>query len=283
VTEITGKYQNVTIETIDRAVRDWFDRTVDARVRDPSGELTKVPVQFSQGERWAARAAFRDENGVLILPILALRRTGIDPDPTRMALGCQTEYIQVAKLVDPKTNDIQNLESGKKVADRRDYPPVFDVYTIPFPDRVMANYQLVIQAQYISQMNEILQKIWRSLDIQKSFVAPFENDGRRPPRVNQYGFADPYQPPPPLNSPYVVGFLESTSTDAGNFEEFTDSERIVKYTTEVKVPCAIQTSPEGEPPALKVQRTAYKLVMKDEVVRTVDQLSDLDAIFGTLK
>ncbi len=283
MTEITGKYQNVTIETIDRAVRDWFDRTVDARVRDPSGELTKVPVQFSQGERWAARAAFRDENGVLILPILALRRTGIDPDPTRMALGCQTEYIQVAKLVDPKTNDIQNLESGKKVADRRDYPPVFDVYTIPFPDRVMANYQLVIQAQYISQMNEILQKIWRSLDIQKSFVAPFENDGRRPPRVNQYGFADPYQPPPPLNSPYVVGFLESTSTDAGNFEEFTDSERIVKYTTEVKVPCAIQTSPEGEPPALKVQRTAYKLVMKDEVVRTVDQLSDLDAIFGTLK
>ena len=279
--EITGKYQNVGIETIDRAVRDWFDKTVDVRVKGPNNDLIKVPVQFTQGERWAARSAFRDENGVLILPIIAVRRTGIDPDPTRMALGCQTEFITVATLVDPKTNDIQNQEAVKPFGKK--YPPIYDVYSIPFPDRVMANYQLVIQAQYISQMNEILQKIWRSLDIQKSFVAPFENDGRRPPRLNQYGVANPYQPVKPLNSPYVVGFLEETASDAGNFEEFTDGERVVKYTTSVKVPCALSTSPEGEQSALQIQRTAYKLVLKAEVVSTAGSQDELDDIFGTLR
>lgn len=273
-----NQYQNVTIETIDRAIRDWFDKTVDCRVKTPQEELYKVPVQFSQGERWAigrTKQAFRDENGILILPIIAIRRTGIDPDPTKMALGCQTEYIQVAKQVDPKTNDVKNLRSGAN--------PIFDVYTIPFPDRMVARYQVVIQSQYISQMNDILQKVWRSLDIQKSFVAPFQNDGRKPPRQNQYGAANPYQAPESLHTPYVVGFLESSMGDSGNFEEFTDTERIVKYTTEVTVPCALQTSPEGTQPALQVQRTSYKMVLKAETTRFVDSQAELDAIFGKLR
>jgi hypothetical protein len=198
-----------------------------------------------------------------------------------MALGVQTDYIQVAVEVDQKTNDIQNLETAKP--NGRDYPPIYDIYTIPFPDRIVANYQITVQTSYIVQMNRILEKIWASLDIQKSFVAPFENNGRKPPRRNQYGKADPYQGLPALGSPYVVGFLESARADAGNFEEFTDTERIVKYTTECTVPCAIQTSEEGQPPALKVQRTAYKVKLQTEVVRTAKSQKELDDIFGKLR
>lgn len=276
-------YQNVTIETIDRAIRDWFDKTVDARVKGADGQLQKVLVQFSQGERWSigrTRQSFRDENGVLILPIIAVRRTSIAPDPTKMALGVQTENIQIARRVEAKTNDIQNNEGLKGPALRRKYPAIFDVYTIPFPDRMIASYQLVVQAQYITQMNEILQKMWRSLDIQRSFVAPFENDGRHTPRTNQFGAGDPYAGPPALSAPYVVGLMEEASSDTGNFEEFTDTERIVKYTTDITVPCALQTSPEGESPAVRVERTAYKVVIKDENVTFVDDPAELDKIFG---
>lgn len=280
----TPNYQNVFIETIDRAIRDWFDKTVNAMVKTSDGSLMKVPVQFSQGERWSAgrsKQALRDSNGVLILPVIAIRRTNIDPDPTKMALGIQTENIQIAKLVDPKTNGIQNLEGLKPEQFKRKYPAIYDVYTIPYPDRVQANYQLVIQAQYITQMNEILQKIWRSLDVQRSFVAPFENDGRHTPRADQMG--GPYRDPAPLNKPYVVGFMESPAADGGNLEEFTDSERIIKYTTEIKVPFALQTSPDGEVPAVQIERTAYKLVIKDENTTFVDNPAELDKIFGTLK
>lgn len=282
----TIPYQTVGIEDIDRAIRDWVDKTVDARVQVPDGGLKKIPVQFSQGERWSIgrnKQGFRDENGVLILPVIALRRLSIEPDPTKMALGTQTDYIQIAKRIDPKTNAIKNLESMKLADIQRKYPAIYDVYTMPFPDRVVANYQLIIQTQYISQMNEVLQKIWRMMDIQKSFVAPLQNDGRVPPRMNQYGDANPYEDPKPLKGHYVVGFLEEAATDNGNFEEFTDTERIIKYTTNIRVPFILQTSPEGEKAPVQVQRTAYKVVLKDESVVFVDDPDDLDDIFGKLK
>jgi hypothetical protein len=276
---VDASAQEITIETVDRAVRDWFDRTVDARVQTPQRELQKVPVVFSSGERWAVgrtRQAFRDDNGVLILPIISVRRTSLNPDPTKLALGTQVERLQLAVRVDPDTNQVQNNEIGKLRP--REYPPVYDVYTVPFPDRVIASYQLVVQAQFIGQMNDITQKIFRSLDIQKTFVAPFENDGRQPPRARQY--AEPYRPVPPLNGRYVVGFMENAQTDAGNFEEFTDQERIVKYSTEFTVPCALQPAVEGGPPLVKIERTAYKVVFKDENVTLVSDRDDLDRIFG---
>jgi hypothetical protein len=274
-------YQDTTIETVDRAIKDWFDKTVNARVKTPSAELSKVPVIFSSGERWSTgrtRQAFRDNNGVLILPIISVRRTNIVNDPTKMALGVQTDKIQIAVRVDGKSNAIQNLEYNKPVPWKREYPPVYNVYTIPFPDRMISTYQLVIQTQFISQMNEILQKIWRSLDIQKTFVAPFQNDGRVPPRQYQYDMS--YRDVPKLDSRYVVGFMENTATDAGNFEEFTDQERIVKYNTEFTVPFVMQLSPEGTPAPVQVEQTAYKVVMKDENYHFVDNRDDLDLIFG---
>jgi hypothetical protein len=76
--------------------------------------------------------------------------------------------------------------------------------------------------------------------------------------------------------------MEGDAQDSGNFEEFTDSERIVKYTTEVKVPFAIHSSPENEEPSVKVERTAYKVVLKDENVTFVDDPAVLDKIFGPL-
>lgn len=277
------QHTDLTIEGVDRAIRDWFDKTVDARVLHADGSLRKVPINFSQGERWSIGrtiGTFRDANGVLILPIIGLRRTGIDPDNTRMALGTQVPSIQVTRLVDPKSNDLKNLEAAKPHAVQRNYPPVYDIYTIPFPNSVVINYQLVVQAQYISQMNEILQKFWHELDLQKSFVAPLQNLGRHPPRAGQYGEPDPYSPPKPLDFPYVVGFLESNESAGDNFEEFTDQERVVKYATEVRVPCVLQTTPEGEQPSVRVQRTAYKFVFKDENFTFVDDPAELDKIFG---
>ena len=44
-------YSNVTLRTIDQAVHDWFERTVDAQVERPDGKLFKVPTQMSSGER----------------------------------------------------------------------------------------------------------------------------------------------------------------------------------------------------------------------------------------
>jgi hypothetical protein len=271
----TVPYKNVTIESVDKAITSWFDKTVDSRVLFPDGSYKKVPIVFSQGERSVigrVKGSIRDENGVLILPVISVRRTGIDFDASMTALGVQTDRIQIAKRVDTKSRDLQNLE-GKKINGLSD-PVVYDVFSIPFPDVRAGSYQIVVQTQYIEQMNGILQKIWRELDIQHSFVAPLDNDGRHGTRQGQFTDALP------LDFPYIVGIFQGTASDSGNFEEFTEEERIVRYTTELRVPMVLMTEPEGEAPAVMTRRTAYKSSIGDERVTFVDNPADLDKIFG---
>lgn len=271
----TVPYENVTIESIDRAIKDWFDRSVDVRVKSPNGELKKVSVIFSQGERWSvgrSRQTFRDENGVLILPVISIRRTSMDLDASMSALGVQTDSIRIARRLDPKTMSLHDLEQLKVNGMAK--TAIYDTFTIPYPDRMLGHYQLIVQAQYVQQMNDILQKIWKELDIQRSFVAPIHNDGKRASKANQ-GEGSKFV------GPYVVGFFKGTMADSGNFDEFTDTERVVKYTADLVVPFNLVTQPEGEPAAVKIKRSAYKLVLGDEQTHFVENQAELDKIFGS--
>jgi hypothetical protein len=273
--------QNITIESIDEAIHGWFDRTVDARVEFPNGELKKVPVVFSTGERWAVsrqRKGLRDANGVLILPLISVRRTAIEPAQNMQAMGTETPTLQVAKRISPKTNTLQNLDASRSPSQRLSPGPVvYEVTSIPFPDRSIMTFEVVVQTQYILQMNAILEKVFHELDIQKSFVAPLDNHHRHP----QIGI--PFEERPPMTDPYVVGFFDTTLSDSGNFEEFTDQERIIKYTTSIRVPTTLQLDPEGEKPSIKVERTAFGLNFGAEAVIFVDDPMELEAVFGPAK
>lgn len=271
------QYQPITISTVDRAVRDWFDLTVDAHVEDAAHKRSKVPVVFSAGERWATsrtRKGIRDQNGVLVLPIISVRRTGIEMDQSKQALGVQTPNLTISRQISPKTNLIQdnNLNRQPSQAEAKK-AAVFEITTIPFPSRAVLTYELVVQAQYSKQMNVIIEKVLRELDLQKSFVAPFDN----PKKHSLNG--EPFEDRKLLQGPYVVGFFESAANDTGNFEEFTDQERIVRYSTTVTVPCSLQLDPGGEKPALTTFRTAYKVDFSTETSHFSDDMSELDAIF----
>ena len=270
-------YDPVTIETIDTAIRDWFDRTVDVHVTTPTRDRHKVRVMISSGERFAAsrRDGVRDRNGVLVLPLISIRRTGIVPDPGMQALGTETPTMTISRCISGKTSAMRNLErvrlgsSGVPEAGA-----LFEVITIPFPDRSIMGYEVVVWAQYITQMNEILEKIFNQLDIQKSFVATIDGGRKHPP------LGVPFEERPRLPGHYVVGFFESEHGDSGNFEEFTDVERIVRYTTSIRVPATLQLDPEGERPAIQVEHTAFGLRFSDETVHLVDDPAELDRIFG---
>lgn len=269
--------QLITLETIDQAVRDWFDRTVDAHVESPNAPRKKVPVIFSSGERFVTsrqRKGIRDKNGVLMLPLISIRRTGIDPQPGMQALGTETPRLTFSRQISGKTNTLMNLNVDRSPSQRMKDPIVHEVTSIPFPDRNTMTYEVMVQAQYVTQMNAILEKVFHQLDLQKSFVAPFENDNRHPP------IGEPFEERVPLKTGYVVGFFDANMSDSGNFDEFTDTERIVRYTTSISVPTTLQLDPEGEEPGLKVERTAFGLNFSDENVKFVDDPYELEIIFG---
>ena len=274
-------YSSVTIETIDQAIKDWFDKTVDAHVQSQAGGSKKVPVILASGERWITsrtKKGLRDKNGVLILPIISVRRTGIEPDVTMQALGTETATLQISKKIDPITNDYKNALAkrigGLKTSHAR---AVYQVTTIPFPDRSVMSYELVVQAQYAQHMNSILEKMFHELDLNKSFVAPLDNYNRHP----QIGVQ--FDQRTKTDFAYVVGFMDSALNDGGNLEEFTDQERIVKYSTNIRVPTVLTLDPEGEKPSVQTETTAFSLSFGHEDVRFVDDPAELDKIFGQKK
>ncbi len=267
------EYQNITIETIDQAIFDWFDKTVDVHVEFPNGERRKVPVSFSAGERAVAsrqKKAIRDKNGVLILPLVNVTRTSIEPNPNMEALGVETPTLQISKQISGETNTLRNNVKDRigSFASPKD-PIVYEVTTIPFPDRSIMIFKLRIQAQYISQMNSILEKIFNQLDLQKSFVATFEP--RNHPQVGEL-----FEEREPLKSGYVCGFFDSAVNDSGNLSEFTDQERIVQYETTFRVPATLQLDPEGEKPALRREFTSYKVDFGGERICFVRSKEELD-------
>lgn len=275
----TPSYQPVTIEDVDRAIASWFNLTVDAHVKQPNGDRKKVVVNWSSGERWVTsrtKRGVRDNNGVLILPIISVRRSNIEPDPSASALGIETARLTFSRRISKKTNDYMNLEVLKPLSQRLlTKPEVFEVWSIPFPDKNKITYEVQIQAQYISQMNAILEKFFNELDIGKSFVAELDNPGKHPQTGVE--FEDRKSP----GKAYVVGLLNSSISDSGNLEEFTDQERIIMFNTSITVPAVLQLDPEGEKPALKYEHSAFGIRFSDEDAVFVTNKEDIEKIFGS--
>lgn len=267
-----------TLETVDGCVKDWFDKTLDSHVETPGEQRRKVPVVFSSGERFISarqKKGIRDKNGVLILPLISVRRTGIEAAATKSAYGVETPNIQVSKRISPKTNDLQNANELRPQSQRVQKPVVYEVTTVPFPDFSVLTYELNIQAQYMLQMNTILEKFFHELDVQKSFVMPVDNNGRHPPT------GEPFEQRKPFKGGYFVGYLDPSLTSEDNFEEFTDTERIVRYRTTFTVPTALLLDPEGEKPSVKVERTAFNLQLGDEQVVCLNDPYDIELIFNS--
>jgi len=104
------------IEETDRTLFDLFDKRLSFQVKIKE-QSTKVPVVFSTGERFALtrrKRAIRDKNNALILPVIAIHRTGIDTSPSQGGYGTpiafrdQQSYI-VRKRLGPKDRDYQNI------------------------------------------------------------------------------------------------------------------------------------------------------------------------------
>lgn len=232
-----GRYsiKPVTIKTVDQSCVDYFDKRLNIHVETGTEKRTKVPVIYATGERFALirdNKGLRDDNGTLILPLISIRRTLIDRTPGNHGLGQETPSITVRRQIHSKTANIQNQLYARAV---RGFPqpkrePVYEYLTIPFPDFANVYYEIIIWSQYQSQMNEILEKIFFNYDHLDSFVMPVEYDGHK-----RKG-----------NSYYFVGFRDGNITPESNVQEFSDTERIIKYTYNIKVPAYFMLDPKDE-------------------------------------
>ena len=251
------------IEDVDKAVFNLFDKDINFLV-EHDGNVEKVPVIFATGERFALikkQQPLRDKSGRIILPLISVRRTGIDqsneaitPGP-RADLGDMVIKRRLSKD-DPKYQALINkihlknqenvatsdnaIETGpnKKskpgtISTRRPgaqssqdtYPGnllesnldrnIYEMITIPYPHFFTMSYEVTFWTQYTAHMNQVLETLMNS-------YSPTGGGANEFKLTSDKGY-------------YFVAFVDASLSSGDNFDDYSDDERIVKYTITMKV------------------------------------------------
>ena len=176
--------QPPTIETVDRAMLNWLDESMNVSCATGEG-WEKVPVKWVAGERSHQVKnvkALRDSTGMLILPIITLERTSMAKDPAFKGTAWGNTYetndyrggaIQIAKRINQtKTADFANSYNARKSGPVRrsaghgqinfrtkkeNKRIVYSIKSIPMPVYMAMTYSIGVRTQYQQQMNEIMQ------------------------------------------------------------------------------------------------------------------------------
>ena len=151
-----GKGFSIGLKEIDTAVINHIRNIMKPVVRE-SNEIIKVPVMYGNEERWKSvrgRGVLRDKNGVIILPVIVIKRTSLtmNPDmPLSFDNDVKGKYISVVRSSNgwSKNNryDRFSVLTGQK--------PVEEFVKTGMPDFVICSYSIVMMTAFMEQMNDL--------------------------------------------------------------------------------------------------------------------------------
>jgi hypothetical protein len=246
------------IEDVDAAVLRAFNSDIGLCVTAADGVLP-VRAIFAAGERWnqvKSRPQLRDKNGALILPLIAMTRTGITQDPTDDIAGRginqQTGKLVVRRIVSGNDHSLQRLlnrvgarglglwrqphrpptpdrpEIGDLTRSDRNVAAggvmvqdltrsVIETVTIPAPQFVTLTYDIRVWTSYTVQMNEISERL----------IASYLPSDRAIKLVSPKGY-------------WFIGYVEGDGLKPdGNADAVGDEERLIRAQLTLRVPAYI--------------------------------------------
>lgn len=233
------------IEDVDRAIFNLFESQIPL-YSETKGETKRIPVIFATGERafvLRRNKPLTDKNGALILPLVSILRSGLDQGPTAGGFGVSPGdgQLEISRRKYIDSADIyseQNLEGllnqpnvvnsdkhngpsrrnyrrnfGGAVINNKGTAPVTEIISIPSPRYFSVTYDITFWAQYLQQMNDMLEAVMSTYNINPSRSFRMETD-------KGYWF---------------VGYVDQAFNGDLNFDSMTDAERIVKYNFSISV------------------------------------------------
>jgi len=170
-----------TLETIDQAMYNWVNETLDISATTNKG-WKKVPLVWVSAERSYQikhDKDLRDSYGVLKLPIISIERTSIVKDPSRKgSFQANVPPVNDARggsatvtrrINQTKTADFANADAYRKtptfnsqgVFGQENFPfnnrkIVYETITTPMPVYVNVSYSIMLKGEYFQQINEML-------------------------------------------------------------------------------------------------------------------------------
>ncbi len=212
-----------TIENIDRSVLNYI-KQLNLFVETNEG-FREVPVMWGTSERSFLSKKdedLRDEQGMLKLPIISIRRTGLSK--TLASKGIFHGFVpEIAdqqggslvvsrKINQEKTNNFAKADA-KKSTGQESYPRennkiVYQTVSAPMPVNVEMTYEIVLRTEYQQQMNDL--------------ILPFIT---KPGTINYIRLES--------EGHKYEGFLQDQYTSRDNLSDYTSAER--KFETSINL------------------------------------------------
>jgi hypothetical protein len=185
------------LRDIDQAIVEWF-KTVSPVVL----ENRPVPVMFVSQERWALmnkNKGLRDEAGVIILPLITVRRLETGSLFERYVPKVENTRVTIIRQIATRQDDeTKQLPFNADLMDS----PIYQIVTMEYPTFIELNYKISLYTSYLSHANKLQENIWKHFD-----------SGRA------YFLHDNY---------YIFGMIKSAA-DQSNLDDFVDEKRIIRY------------------------------------------------------
>lgn len=148
----------IDILDIDTTIIEYLDKRLNLVIID-NDELIKVPIIYASPERWYSvkkDGCLRDNQGKIILPLLLINRTNIQNDTDLITFNRYLNYIIKTKYDIKNKYDRFNLLTNRTKSGSK---PVNQIFKVKLPDYVIISYDCIIWTDYVSQSNELIEKI----------------------------------------------------------------------------------------------------------------------------
>ena len=224
---------------------------------DTNEGWTKVPVVWGTAERaYQAKRNknIRDQQGMLILPIITIKRGNITKDMPSAGVfqgnvpedpDKQGGSLEVSRVVyQEKTSTFANADS-QRLYGQRNFPyvnkkVVYKTISAPMPVNVTIMYEITIRTEYQQQMNNLM--------------LPFIT---KPGTINYVSLEQ--------GQHRYEGFLESSFANQDNLQNFTSEER--KFETKINLKVIGYLVGQGnnrEKPHFSIRENAVEVKMPKE-------------------
>lgn len=217
------------IEDVDRAMFRLFNE--DLPFYYTQGEAMKrIPCVFAGGERamiLRKKEPLRDRQGALVLPLVSILRNGIDQTADK-GIGPGTGSITLRKKIAQEDRIFKRLSNQNNLRNQDNTvgstgegsasldltnKNVYEIITMPNPRFFKATYEITFWAQYLQQMNSIIE----------AFITSYNNSTARSFKIE-------------TNKGYwFVATVESGLSDSNNFDGYQDDERLIKTSITMSV------------------------------------------------
>ena len=150
----TDVQKDITISLldIDNAIVKQLEKFQLAVVDE--GKNIKVPIFYASPEKWKSiqrDGIIRDYNGKIILPALVFQRTTSAKDESMRTFNRYLNYPVMRMYSEKNRYTPFKALIGQNV-------PVHEVYNVVMPDHMLFTYNFIIWAEYIKQMNAIVER-----------------------------------------------------------------------------------------------------------------------------